>query len=95
VVGNPADAALYLVARRFLFFNGLSQSPGTFLVNDLLGEGRKLFKMCSSMLQFQSHQIFHVLVIAAAFVHFLAISEMAMYRMTVGECGAQSSGLTY
>nr|CAD7441191.1 unnamed protein product [Timema bartmani] len=36
--------------------------------------------------QFQSHQIFHVLVIAAAFVHYHGITEMAMYRMTVGEC---------
>lgn len=35
---------------------------------------------------FQSHQIFHVLVIAAAFVHYHGISEMAMYRVTVGEC---------
>ena len=30
---------------------------------------------------FQSHQIFHVLVIAAAFVHYHGISEMAMYRL--------------
>jgi len=37
-------------------------------------------------LWFQSHQIFHVLVIAAAFVHYHGISEMAMYRVTVGEC---------
>nr|CAD7265413.1 unnamed protein product [Timema shepardi] len=37
---------------------------------------------------FQSHQIFHVLVIAAAFVHYHGITEMAMYRMTVGECTA-------
>ncbi len=29
---------------------------------------------------FHSHQIFHVLVIAAAFVHYHGISEMAMYR---------------
>lgn len=36
--------------------------------------------------QFQSHQIFHVLVIAAAFVHYHGITEMAMYRVTVGEC---------
>jgi adiponectin receptor len=38
------------------------------------------------LFQFQSHQIFHVLVIAAAFVHYHGISEMAMYRVTVGEC---------
>jgi len=41
--------------------------------------------------QFQSHQIFHVLVIAAAFVHYHGISEMAMYRMTVGECASQNA----
>lgn len=29
---------------------------------------------------FQSHQIFHVLVLVAAFVHYHGISEMAMYR---------------
>ncbi|XP_055384897.1 adiponectin receptor protein-like isoform X2 [Condylostylus longicornis] len=39
-------------------------------------------------LWFQSHQIFHVLVIAAAFVHYHGITEMAMYRITVGECSA-------
>lgn len=33
---------------------------------------------------FQSHQIFHVLVIAAAFVHYQGISEMAMYRLKSG-----------
>jgi hypothetical protein len=33
-------------------------------------------------LQFQSHKIFHVLVIAAAFVHYQGISEMAVYRLT-------------
>ncbi|XKL65198.1 hypothetical protein PGB90_005284 [Kerria lacca] len=35
---------------------------------------------------FQSHQIFHVFVIIAAFVHYHGITEMAMYRMSVGEC---------
>ncbi|XP_059491103.1 adiponectin receptor protein isoform X2 [Neocloeon triangulifer] len=39
---------------------------------------------------FQSHQIFHVLVVAAAFVHYHGISEMAMYRMSVGSCDAQN-----
>jgi len=42
------------------------------------------------ILQFQSHQIFHVLVVAAAFVHYHGISEMAMYRMSVGSCDAQN-----
>lgn len=32
-----------------------------------------------------------MLVIAAAFVHYHGISEMAMYRMTVGECTTQNA----
>jgi len=35
---------------------------------------------------FQSHQIFHVLVIAAAFVHYQGLSEMALYRLTNNQC---------
>lgn len=41
-------------------------------------------------LQFQSHQIFHVLVIAAAFVHYQGISEMAVYRLTNNQCPAST-----
>ncbi|KAH8417854.1 hypothetical protein KR222_007329 [Zaprionus bogoriensis] len=44
---------------------------------------------------FQSHQIFHVLVIAAAFVHYHGISEMAMYRVTVGECTVPIEPITF
>lgn len=46
-------------------------------------------------LQFQSHQIFHVLVIAAAFVHYHGISEMAMYRVTVGECEVPHPAISF
>lgn len=46
-------------------------------------------------LWFQSHQIFHVLVIAAAFVHYHGISEMAIYRVTVGECTIPHSAITF
>lgn len=35
---------------------------------------------------FQSHQIFHVFVIAAAFVHYHGITEIANYRLTFGDC---------
>ncbi|KAH9504785.1 hypothetical protein Btru_061952 [Bulinus truncatus] len=35
---------------------------------------------------FQSHQIFHVFVLAAAFVHYHGISEIANYRLTLGDC---------
>ncbi|XP_064605607.1 adiponectin receptor protein-like [Liolophura sinensis] len=34
----------------------------------------------------QSHQIFHVFVVAAAFVHYHGISEIANYRLTLGDC---------
>lgn len=41
---------------------------------------------------FQSHQIFHLLVVAAAIVHYNGISEMAVYRLTkAGECAATDS----
>ena len=42
----------------------------------------------SLSLQFQSHQIFHVLVLAAAFVHYHGINTMAAYREQIGECDA-------
>lgn len=47
------------------------------------------------LLQFQSHQIFHVLVIAAAFVHYHGITEMAMYRVTVGECAVPHPSIAF
>lgn len=38
---------------------------------------------------FQSHQIFHVFVLAGAFVHYHGISEIANYRLTLGDCLAR------
>jgi len=35
---------------------------------------------------FHSHQLFHILVILAAFVHYHGICEMAMHRLAHGEC---------
>merc|ERR1711892_1122020 len=35
---------------------------------------------------FDSHQIFHCFVIAGAFVHYHGISNMALYRLQIGEC---------
>lgn len=35
---------------------------------------------------FQSHQIFHVFVVAAAFVHYHGITQIATYRLTLGDC---------
>uniref|UniRef100_T1J215 Adiponectin receptor n=1 Tax=Strigamia maritima TaxID=126957 RepID=T1J215_STRMM len=45
---------------------------------------------------FHSHQIFHILVIAAALVHYHGISEMAMYRLTTGDClGVEDEDILY
>lgn len=35
---------------------------------------------------FQSHQIFHTFVVAAAFVHYHGISVIATYRLSLGDC---------
>ncbi|RNA22337.1 adiponectin receptor [Brachionus plicatilis] len=35
---------------------------------------------------FQSHQIFHVFVVMAAYVHFHGITKLASYRLTIGDC---------
>ncbi|SPP80766.1 adiponectin receptor protein isoform X1 [Drosophila guanche] len=43
----------------------------------------------------QSHQIFHILVIAAAFVHYHGISEMAMYRVMYSECTVPIEPVTF
>lgn len=40
---------------------------------------------------FQSHQIFHVLVLLAAFVHYHGISKMASYRISMGACDIQQA----
>ena len=45
-----------------------------------------IFRHLTFHLQFQSHQIFHVFVVAAAFVHYHGISEIANYRLTFGDC---------
>merc|ERR1712002_852833 len=44
---------------------------------------------------FQSHQIFHVLVIAAAFVHFHSMQNMAVHRLTkAGACDTIAANYT-
>uniref|UniRef100_A0A1I7XKW3 Uncharacterized protein n=1 Tax=Heterorhabditis bacteriophora TaxID=37862 RepID=A0A1I7XKW3_HETBA len=40
-------------------------------------------------LWFQSHQLFHCFVVAAAFVHFHAITEMGMKKLMEGSCAEQ------
>jgi hypothetical protein len=39
--------------------------------------------------QFQSHQIFHLMVIVAAFVHYHGITEVAYIRLSAGSCAEQ------
>jgi predicted membrane channel-forming protein YqfA (hemolysin III family) len=36
--------------------------------------------------QFQSHSIFHCFVVAGAYVHYLGITKLASYRLTIGDC---------
>ncbi|XP_018562499.1 adiponectin receptor protein isoform X6 [Anoplophora glabripennis] len=40
-----------------------------------------------------SHQIFHVFVLGGALVHYHGISEMAMHRVTIGQCEMPDSPL--
>jgi adiponectin receptor len=44
---------------------------------------------------FQSHQLFHLLVVAAAFVHFKGISEMALRLHRDAECYKHVQGYVY
>ncbi|KRZ67902.1 ADIPOR-like receptor [Trichinella papuae] len=39
----------------------------------------------------QSHQLFHLFVVAAAFVHYHGISELAIYRLSAGPCEEESA----
>ena len=38
------------------------------------------------LVQCQSHQIFHVCVVAAAFIHYYGMTEIAYNRLTFGHC---------
>ena len=42
--------------------------------------------MVLTLVQFQSHQIFHVFVVAAAFIHYYGMAEIANNRLTFGHC---------
>lgn len=43
---------------------------------------------------FHSHQLFHILVIAAAVVHYNGISEMALYRLTSSHAVCEANPLS-
>jgi adiponectin receptor len=76
-----------------IFFMAFLYIFGAFLYGARIPE-RFLPGKCD--IWFQSHQIFHLLVIAAAFVHYEGISQMAVHRLTkAGECTPhQSRSLT-
>ena len=40
----------------------------------------------SRSVQFQSHQIFHVFVVAAACVHYYGICVLAHHQSNIGDC---------
>lgn len=44
--------------------------------------------------KFQSHQIFHVFVIAAAFVHYHGVVQLSTYRLSEGDCRPSDEILT-
>ena len=48
-----------------------------------------LFYRSVLFLQFQSHQLFHMFVVTAAFVHFYGITLMAVKRLEQGSCAEQ------
>ena len=37
-------------------------------------------------MQVQSHQIFHVMVVIAAFIHYHGLNVLAVYREEIGQC---------
>jgi len=40
----------------------------------------------SVVVKFQSHQIFHVFVVAAAFIHYYGMARIASNRLAFGHC---------
>jgi len=75
--------AIYHASLGWLLLMGLLYVVGALLYMWRIPE-RWLKGRCD--IWFQSHQLFHVLVIAAAFVHYHGITEMAMYRLKSGDC---------
>lgn len=43
--------------------------------------------------QFHSHQLFHVFVVAGAFVHFHGVSNLQEFRFTVGGGCTEEDGM--
>ncbi|XP_046653192.1 adiponectin receptor protein-like [Daphnia pulicaria] len=69
--------------RRLLRLSRMADSNGsTYILGALLSCIPECYFPGKCDIWFQSHKIFHVLVIAAAFVHYQGISEMAVYRLT-------------
>lgn len=80
----------------FGYQNGFFQENATFgQVVDLFhpkGE-TKIKKRVFILFQFQSHQIFHLLVIVAAFINYRGISELASWRGSGNSCEGKLSSL--
>ena len=66
------------------FIKGKFSKILSILIEKVKWKNREIFKF-----QFQSHQLFHTFVIIAAFVHFYAITEMAMVKLMEGSCSEQ------
>lgn len=50
-------------------------------------------KVTVSFPQFHSHQLFHVFVVAGAFVHFHGVSNLQEFRFTVGGGCSEEDGM--
>lgn len=68
---SPASATSGYVARRRTQFRPPSKAAS------VLSVSRCVF-------QFHSHQLFHILVVAGAFVHFHGVSNLQEFRYTAG-----------
>jgi adiponectin receptor len=84
IVQSGWSTALVSASIHRVFIMGFLYILGAVLYGARVPE-RILPGMCD--IWFQSHQIFHVLVIAAAFVHYHGMTNMAVHRLTkAGEC---------
>ena len=83
-----AMAALYLIGAALY----ATRTPERFFPGKCDLVVRILFLNCSNFIiiffQFQSHQLFHLCVVVAAFTHYYGIQEMAFKRLT-GKCPSE------
>eukprot|EP00090_Calanus_glacialis_P022161 TRINITY_DN34194_c0_g1_i4.p1 TRINITY_DN34194_c0_g1~~TRINITY_DN34194_c0_g1_i4.p1 ORF type:complete len:531 (-),score=140.35 TRINITY_DN34194_c0_g1_i4:116-1708(-) len=82
-IQNGWEKSINEAAMGWLVFMGFLYITGTLLYAFRIPE--RFFPGKVDIL-FHSHQIFHCFVIAGAFVHYHGISNMALYRLQIGEC---------